>query len=528
MKTVRIFLASSEELDYSRMAFGNLVRRLDDIYEKRGVRIKLFEWEDYDAAYNNAPKQAEYNSFARQSDMFIALFYKLANKFTLEEFDAAVDENRKNNRPQIYVYFKDLKDGKDKPSDNLVSFRAKLNDGTGYNVCQYGNRESMQFHFVMQLQLLESRRMEELKVEEGRVTLSGLPIAKMDNLPFTSANEDYHRMNHDLATLSEKIEKARLRLHDYPGDNALEEDLQEKLNSYNELKSAFESHQQLLFKTAKRVARLQGEIINERMRRAMEALKVGDVQKANIYLDKVEEDARKIHRDYRKSKEISEQVRQNAILSIEELLLKTSSVMADASTPIDDRVVKTNKIYKLAIEMARECELDREKYIDLLFDYEEFLSDYAHLDEAINVGKNLVDLCERVYGSSHPTTAKSYNNIGTIFDHKGDHEKAIFHHFKSAAILEKEYGLNHPDTATTYSNIGLVYMAKGDYQNALDYLMKSVAISEKILGPQHPDIATPYNNIGGVYQSLGDYDKAMEYLLKSVVLFERKYGKLKI
>lgn len=37
----------------NRNAFGYLVRRLDEIYEIRGIRIKLFEWEDYDAAYND-------------------------------------------------------------------------------------------------------------------------------------------------------------------------------------------------------------------------------------------------------------------------------------------------------------------------------------------------------------------------------------------------------------------------------------------------------------------------------------------
>lgn len=57
MKKIKIFLASSEELEFERLAFGNLVRRLDNIYEKRGIRVELFEWEDYDAAYNAIAKQ---------------------------------------------------------------------------------------------------------------------------------------------------------------------------------------------------------------------------------------------------------------------------------------------------------------------------------------------------------------------------------------------------------------------------------------------------------------------------------------
>ena len=60
-RVIKIFLASSEELEADRYRFGNLIRKLDNIYEKRGIRIELFEWEDYDAAYNGMRKQDEYN-----------------------------------------------------------------------------------------------------------------------------------------------------------------------------------------------------------------------------------------------------------------------------------------------------------------------------------------------------------------------------------------------------------------------------------------------------------------------------------
>ena len=86
MRTIKIFLASSEELENDRNAFGNLIRRLDNIYEKQGIRIELFEWEDYDSAYNDRRKQDEYNDKVRASDMFLALFYKKAGKYTIEEW----------------------------------------------------------------------------------------------------------------------------------------------------------------------------------------------------------------------------------------------------------------------------------------------------------------------------------------------------------------------------------------------------------------------------------------------------------
>ena len=101
MKTIKIFIASSEELEDDRNAFGNLVRKLNKTYEKRGIHLELFEWEDYDAAYNNRRKQDEYNDEVRASDMFLAVFHTKAGKFTIEEFDVATEEFRKKGAPKF-------------------------------------------------------------------------------------------------------------------------------------------------------------------------------------------------------------------------------------------------------------------------------------------------------------------------------------------------------------------------------------------------------------------------------------------
>ena len=46
MKTIKVFLASSDELRDERQKFGDLIRRLDDIYVKRGIHVQLLMWED--------------------------------------------------------------------------------------------------------------------------------------------------------------------------------------------------------------------------------------------------------------------------------------------------------------------------------------------------------------------------------------------------------------------------------------------------------------------------------------------------
>ena len=45
MKTITVFLASSNELNNDRNSFQALIAKLDDIYEPRGIRIKCRRWE---------------------------------------------------------------------------------------------------------------------------------------------------------------------------------------------------------------------------------------------------------------------------------------------------------------------------------------------------------------------------------------------------------------------------------------------------------------------------------------------------
>jgi len=74
---------------------------------------------------------------------------------------------------------------------------------------------------------------------------------------------------------------------------------------------------------------------------------------------------------------------------------------------------------------------------------------------------------------------------------------------------------NHPDLAKSYNNIGLVYNSKGEYDKALEFYQKSLEINLISLPPNHPDLATSYNNIGLVYNSKGEYDIALEFFQKN-------------
>ena len=525
MKTIKIFLASSEELDYDRMAFGNLVRRLDDMYEKRGIRIKLFEWEDYDSAYNDKRKQDEYNEYVKQSDIFLALFHKKAGKFTIEEFDKASEQFKATASPKVYTYCKDLKPG-DEESPELKEFKERLFNEMGHYWCRYDNRESLQFQFVMQIQLVESNRMDDVKVEDGIVSINGLPVAKMENLKFAACNDKYQEMSKKLASFPDQIAKARLRSERYPEDEDLRDELQQLIDSHNKLKEEFCQLQNALFETAQRITSMQLEYISEKLQRAIDAFDDGNIERANTLLDEIAIEAEQhikqldmdrslVHRD------------------ISALQFQAKAVMANVKVPILERIEKTISIYKKADCWAEKSALDNSRHTELLIDFGSFLGRYGFYEDATDCyqkAKNILN--EELKGKEssvesyyvYATIAAIQNNLGEIYFHQDRFDEAITWYNEAKEIYDKITDAKSLSYAGILSNLGLVYQKQGNQELAFYYLEKSLSIIKQLVEDDNLKIADISNNLGLSVNMAGKYSEAIDYFSKALNIYQKKLG----
>ena len=508
MKEIKVFLASGKEMKHDRNAFGNLIRKLDEIYEKRRTRIRLFEWEDVDSAYNGGRKQDEYNEHLKASDMFLALFHTYAGKFTVEEINIAKDERAKKGTPKPYVYCRDLEEG-EQENQTLTEFKKELFENLGYYICSYNSEECLNLQFVMQLQLFENTQQNEVKVENNDVTFCGIKIAEMDNLQFVAQNMDYLKLRDEINELKGEIEDLHEKLEKSPDDESLKDTLQQKLNRKNKRQEEFTKYQQQILDIQKNIVKLQGEKISERSREAIEAFSQGDIRKAYYILEDAKKDTLEGLNDFISSKEITEQKRKNVCQNIKELLLRADVVLADLGKDIESRKKEAWDCYETADKAASIVDYNKKDYAELLFRYSKFLSEFAYFNEAKEIYQRLLSLCEEIFGCNEQT-AIAYNNIGNVYNNLGNYDKALEYHNKALEIRKEVLGAKHPDTANSYNNIGNVYCAIGDYNKALDSYNKALEIQEKVLGEEHTDTASSYNNIGNVYGITGDYNKALE------------------
>ena len=112
---------------------------------------------------------------------------------------------------------------------------------------------------------------------------------------------------------------------------------------------------------------------------------------------------------------------------------------------------------------------------------------------------------EKAFGSGHPDTARSLNNLAYLLQAPG-RLRCARNRFLSArlAVREKALGPGHPDVATSFTNLGYLLKVKGDLTGARPYYERALKIHEGARGPDHPLTATSLIHLAELLQAQDD------------------------
>ena len=158
--TLRIYLASSSELREDRDAFELYLRQRNDELRKQAIYLEIIRWENFLDAMSDTRLQDDYNKAVRSCDVFIALFFTKAGKFTDEEFNVAWGQFKASGKPRIYTYFRTptVTATLDRKEDllSLWAIQEKLKN-LGHYQTNYDNTADLKLKFQNQLaQLIDS------------------------------------------------------------------------------------------------------------------------------------------------------------------------------------------------------------------------------------------------------------------------------------------------------------------------------------------------------------------------------------
>jgi len=160
----------------------------------------------------------------------------------------------------------------------------------------------------------------------------------------------------------------------------------------------------------------------------------------------------------------------------------------------------------------------------LLNDVGYYLYDRAQYVEAEPLFRRALEIRERVRGPDHPDTARSLNNLATLYDSQGKLTEAEPLYRRALEIRERVLGPDHPDTATSLNNLAGLYYSQGKLTEAEPLLRRALEICERVQGPDHPNTALSLHNLAVLYQAQGKLTEAEPLYRRALEIRERVLG----
>ena len=198
---------------------------------------------------------------------------------------------------------------------------------------------------------------------------------------------------------------------------------------------------------------------------------------------------------------------------------KFDSLLKDVVAAMD---TSTDQAFVVLVQLKK---IAKKIKIDTLsakvFDQQGLCNYYAgNYKKAILYFDSAVWLWKNTNGISY---GKSLNRKGNSQMYNSEYYNSLLTFFESLSVFEKIKSLTN--VARTYNNIGLVYESIGDWNNSMLYAKKSLKI--KVDLKDSLGMANSYGNIGNVFFNLGGVDSCIYYQRLSLqlnLILKKKIG----
>lgn len=132
--------------------------------------------------------------------------------------------------------------------------------------------------------------------------------------------------------------------------------------------------------------------------------------------------------------------------------------------------------------------------------------------EALEAAQQAFDLHHTLYGTEHPDTLYSLNNLAIGYSKLGDWQKAVE---LSKTVYEgrlRLYGEDHESTVSCANNVAIYSVMLGNYEEAAAMMEAACRSIERLLGADHPRTVTLLNNLAAIYAKLERHRESTQLL----------------
>ena len=510
MKHIKIFIASSVvEFAAERYELSDFIRSLNDIYVRREIYFELIICENLSNSIAKERKQAEYNSFIRDSQYFYIIFGRGTNReddavYTIEEFDVALEQFKETGTPRIYTYFRQLPEG-ESASKNILSFMKRLDREIGHYYSTFGDIDTIKLNLLLEL-TRDPEVGDNVRIEDGKAILDNKEVLSVENIPVYSKNDTVQRLLKKKTELDTELGRLALEYAANPAGDAMQKILvnSNERNKIAEQLHALEMDILNLYRQASEKRQL-GQKLNWRERDALKLIDEGNYAAAKTLL----EDPTWKQEVFR-----AEEIIDTAAESIREYIsgqmTLISTYKADGnSAEIAEKIIA---IYQDISALAEKHRME----LGVLYDYASFLYEQRQYGKARETAERLQHWCGLEENISECQFASLQNLLGGIFNAERNYHAAETLYREGLEtyrkLAEADPGAYLPDVAMTSNNLANLLNDTGRMQEAEGLYREGQEIYRKLAeanpGAYLPYVAGTCNNLAALLNDTGRMQEA--------------------
>lgn len=498
MITKRIYIASSAKISKELEPIRTMIRGLNQ--KSLEVQFELITRENFPVEYSNKRLQDTYNEILHNCDIIIFLLDKTIGLYTIEEFNAALEDFYRHGTPRILLYVKNLQPGETN-DQSLNSFLLRIAEMRQYYV-EYNDYDELaqDLALLMEKERALSTELQLLRNEEESKAQNVLDINELLlKATLIMGDQCYSLADRIKQVDSFFINAERLTVvYDY---KEIKERYVSILFHHVEFLIKHEQYSKSLT-IGERLLDVAQSIYGESdtiVAKAYEFMgtalfQTGDIQKsieswlkANVIFDSLPGDYAYEKREICKSLGFAYRQIGDYEKAIESFMILLQIYEKEET---DSLYVAT--IYRAIGSVYQELR-DCEKAL-------------AYYNRAVSLFDNIEENTEVI--------APLYCDMGSVFYYLMNYFEAKQYFGKAEALLHS-YAVKEQSYAELAMTIGTYYSLMEDSERAIQLLNAALEIYEELLGKNHPTTISIYNNLAVVYSKQGDFGKSLEYNLKA-------------
>lgn len=464
MKTVKVFIASSEELHLERLEFTDMIQQLNKALKPRGIEIEPVKWEYLDSSMNEERKQTEYNNALKECELCLVMYWTRFGEYTEEELTTAWECLKAGNNPKkLYVYFKEPCN----ESQELRDFKDSFVTRYGHFYCKFENVDTLRLNFLLQFEQYQNAFLSSASIIEmgnSKIEIDGKEYVNLTNIPFVGNNEEY-------TELLKSIKKTQKLLAITDEDDP---EYKEYLDELEQLKDKQRKKEKTIWETALLITKFSTSKCSERLSRAIELFNSGDDKGANAVLKEEEIDS-DIDRNLRLI-ELGEEGKKGLKINIDEYRLKIKVLHCSLNKDDDEKIIAFRK--------------------------------------------KVLELCIRLYGENSIEVAEEHHELAKEYELIDNYAEAQTNYEKSIDILNN---LGIKDTlryADILRGLGRIHVTNNMYLKGKPYLEQALAIIGGKFGENNLTYVKSLRDMSLFYKNMELYDEAIESANKALDILE--------